>query len=120
MVPRANTYALVRIHVPRYMCQLMRTTPGCTSRRFPLITTRGNVHQRLHQHLAGLMYPEKDKQETEKGWFIPTLFTKFKLDKCLFVVSVNSLRPKVDKEITRYVSVEIQNFVKKNITKTLL
>jgi hypothetical protein len=97
MCPRANKYALVRIHAPRYVRQRLRATPGRTIRTFPLITTRGNVRQRLYQHLAGMMYPEKDKQETEKGWVVPTLFKKFKLDKCLFVVSMNTLRPKVAK-----------------------
>jgi hypothetical protein len=48
--PRANTYALVRIHAPRYWCQSMRATPGCTCRTFPLITTRRNIRRRIHQH----------------------------------------------------------------------
>jgi hypothetical protein len=58
------------------------------------------------------VYPEKDKRETEKRWVIPTLFTKFKLDKCLFVVSLNTPRPEVSKESTRSASVEIQHFEK--------
>jgi hypothetical protein len=111
MGPRANPYALVRIHATRYVCQHLRATPGCTSRMFPVTTTRVNVRRRQQQHLAGTMYPEKDKQETEKGWVIPTLFTKFKLDKCLFVVSMNTLRPKVAKESTRSTSVEIQKLM---------
>jgi hypothetical protein len=43
MGPHAHTYTLVRIHAPHYVRQRLRATPGCTSRTFTLITTRGNV-----------------------------------------------------------------------------
>jgi hypothetical protein len=55
------------------------------------------------------MYPEEDRQATERGLLIPTLFTKFKLDKCLFVISMDIPRPKVAQEGTRSMNVEIQH-----------
>jgi hypothetical protein len=46
---------------------------------------------------------------------------KFKLDKCLFLISMNIPRPKVAKESTRSTNVEIQHFVKIDMEqKTLL
>jgi hypothetical protein len=46
---------------------------------------------------------------------------KFKLDKCLFVISMDTPRPKVAKESTRSTNVEIQHFVKRDKKrKTLL
>jgi hypothetical protein len=55
-----------------------------------------------------MMYPEEDKQATEKGLVIPTLLTKFNLDNRLFVISMDIHRPKVAKESTRSTDVGIQ------------
>jgi hypothetical protein len=115
----ANPYALVHIHANRYVRQHPRVTPECMSHTFPP-TTRGNVRQRLHQHLDGLMYPEEDRQATEKGLVIPTLFTKFNLNKCLFVISMDIPRQKVAKESTRSTNVEIQHFVKRDMKRKTL
>jgi hypothetical protein len=109
---REKLYALAHIHANRYVRQHPHATPGCMSRTFPPMT-RGNVRQRLHQHLVGMMYPEEDRQATEKGLMILTLFNKFKLDKCLFVISMDIPRPKVAKESIRSMNVEIQYFVKR-------
>jgi hypothetical protein len=70
--------------------------------------TKGKRTAKATPELRWADVARKGQTRDIKGMVIPTLFTKFKLDKCLFIVSMNTLTPKVAKESARSTSVEIQ------------